>query len=173
MYVSLYLIQIHISASIETKFCTRLPRDLEEIVGYLWTHVTLRSPPIRPLPSRRPAWRWAKMAGGCDKNVCQGHGGSTKALYRWFWHVFIWRHVHKVEARCTFFLRESSLWVVRKKAERITVCARVNVETRWNCGKPNEYTDFPNLTFTCLCAFVAGMRVYMWPSFSPVVWKRP
>jgi hypothetical protein len=35
MYVCLYLIQIHISETIGTKLCTRLPRDLEETVGYV------------------------------------------------------------------------------------------------------------------------------------------
>ena len=36
MFVSLYLIQIHISEPIGTKLCTRLPRRLEETVGYVW-----------------------------------------------------------------------------------------------------------------------------------------
>jgi len=37
LFVSLYLIQIHISEPIGTKLCTRLPRGLEETVGYVWT----------------------------------------------------------------------------------------------------------------------------------------
>ena len=34
----LYLIQIHISESISTELCTRLPLCLEEVIGYVWTH---------------------------------------------------------------------------------------------------------------------------------------
>jgi len=36
MFVSLYLIQIHISEPIGTKLSTRLPLGLEETVGYVW-----------------------------------------------------------------------------------------------------------------------------------------
>jgi len=35
LFVSLYLIEIHISEPIGTKLCTRLPRRLEETVGYV------------------------------------------------------------------------------------------------------------------------------------------
>jgi hypothetical protein len=35
MFVCLYLIQIHISEPIGTKFCTRLHLGLEETVGYV------------------------------------------------------------------------------------------------------------------------------------------
>jgi hypothetical protein len=35
MFVSLYLIQIHISEPIGTKLCTRLPLVMEETVGYV------------------------------------------------------------------------------------------------------------------------------------------
>ena len=38
LYVSLYLIQIHISEPIGTKLCTHLPRGLEETAGYVWAH---------------------------------------------------------------------------------------------------------------------------------------
>jgi len=38
LFVSLYLIQIHISEPISTEICTRLPLRLEEVVGYVWTH---------------------------------------------------------------------------------------------------------------------------------------
>ena len=37
MFVCLYLIRIHISEPIWTKFCTHLPLRLEETVGYIWS----------------------------------------------------------------------------------------------------------------------------------------
>jgi hypothetical protein len=158
LYVCLFLIQIHISAPTGTKLCTRLPRGLEETVGYVWTHNILPSPPIRRLSSRRPAWRCAKMAAGCAKMAAEATGRSSKALYPWLRHVS--RDYARVETcRCV------------ENAERVTACTRVNVETRWHCGEPNDYTDFP--TVTCARVCVASMHVYMWPSFSPVVWKRP
>jgi len=49
LYVSLYLIQIHISEPIGTKLCTRLPRHLEEAVGYVWAHNISPFPPFRPI----------------------------------------------------------------------------------------------------------------------------
>jgi hypothetical protein len=42
-YLSLYLIQIHISEPISTKLCTRFPFLLEEVVWYVWTHNILPS----------------------------------------------------------------------------------------------------------------------------------
>ena len=64
MNVCLYLIQIHISEPIGTKLRTRLPRGLEETVGYVWAHNIAPSPPFRLLPLRRPALTCANMAPG-------------------------------------------------------------------------------------------------------------
>ena len=89
MFVSLYLIQIHISEPIGTKLCTRLPRGLEEAVGYVWAHNISPFPPFSayfvgsgcPLPpavhgSRRHATpllryiRDAACAGVTSRTVC-------------------------------------------------------------------------------------------------------
>ena len=45
----LYLIQIHISEPIGTKFCIYLPRGLEETVGYVLAHNISPFPPFRPI----------------------------------------------------------------------------------------------------------------------------
>jgi hypothetical protein len=61
MNVCLYLIQTHISELIGTKLCTRLPRGLEETVGYVWTR---NSWPLRLLgPFSLGAAHGHKMAG--------------------------------------------------------------------------------------------------------------
>jgi hypothetical protein len=49
MNICLYLIQIHISELIGTKFCTHLPRGLEKTIGYVWAHNISPSPPLRPI----------------------------------------------------------------------------------------------------------------------------
>ena len=59
MFVSLYLIQIHISEPIGTKLCTRLPRGLEEAIGYVWAHNISPFPPFRPILSAASADLWA------------------------------------------------------------------------------------------------------------------
>ena len=59
MFVSLYLIQMHISEPIRTKLCTRLPRRLEEAVGYVWAHNILPFPPFRPISSGARARSYA------------------------------------------------------------------------------------------------------------------
>jgi hypothetical protein len=166
LFVCLYLIQIHISAPIGTKLCTRLPRGLEETVGYVWTHNILPSPPIRRLPSRRPAWRCAKMAA--EATV----GGDPPKLY----------------------IRDSGTWVVimrawkrvvrRKRGEGngIHACKRGNQVTlrgaEWLHWLSNPHSHVRVCVCVCVCVastrvYIAGMRVYMWPSFCPVVWKRP
>jgi hypothetical protein len=66
MYVSLYLIQIHISAPIVTKLCTRLPRGLEETVGYVWAHNISPFPPLRTILS-------GACADSCAVDGCRRH----------------------------------------------------------------------------------------------------
>jgi len=87
LFVCLYLIQIHISEPIRTKFCTRLPLDLEETVGYVWAR---NSSPLRPFGPfsfkghcRIMGTRWLP-AGPF----------SAIPLYPWFLLVFAWRHRH-------------------------------------------------------------------------------
>ena len=66
MFVSLYLIQIHISEPIGTKLCTRLPRGLEEAVGYVWAHNISPFPPFRPISS-------GAGAHSCAVHACRHH----------------------------------------------------------------------------------------------------
>ena len=58
-YVSLYLIQMHISEPIGTKLCTHLPRGLEESVGYVWAHNISPFPLFRPISSGARASSYA------------------------------------------------------------------------------------------------------------------
>jgi hypothetical protein len=164
MYICLYLIQIHISAPIGTKLCTRLTRGLEETAGYVWTHNILPSPPIRPLPSRRPAWRCTKMAAGCAKMAAGATGDPPKTYIRdsgtWVLLMRAWKRV-----------------VRRKRGEDngMHACKRGNQVTlrgaEWLHWLSNPHSHVR--VCVCVCVCVASMRVYMWPSFSPVVWKRP
>jgi hypothetical protein len=72
MHVSLYLIQIHISAPIGTKLCTRLPRGLEETVGYVWAHNITPFPPLRTI-----------LSGACaDSRAVDGCRRQTVPLLR-------------------------------------------------------------------------------------------
>ena len=66
MFVSLYLIQIHISEPIGTKLCTRLPRPLEETVGYVWAHNISPFPPFRHISS-------GAGAHSCTVHGCRRH----------------------------------------------------------------------------------------------------
>jgi len=67
MFVSLYLIQIHISEPIGTKLCTRLPRRLEETVGYVWAHNISPFPPFRPISSG--AGTHSGVVRGCRRHT--------------------------------------------------------------------------------------------------------
>jgi len=91
MFVCMELIQIHISESIWTKLCTRLPFGLEETVGYVWTR---NSRPLRHFGSfffgghcRIMGTRWLPA-----------RPFSAIPLYPWFQPVFAWRHRHDVVA---------------------------------------------------------------------------
>ena len=66
LYVSLYLIQIHISEPIGTKLCTHLPRGLEETAGYVWAHNISPFPPFRPILS-------GAGADSCALDGCRRH----------------------------------------------------------------------------------------------------
>ena len=103
MFVCLCLIQIHISEPIGTKLRTRLPRVLEETVGYVWAHNIPPSPPFRPLPLRGPAWRCAKIAAGAtgyhpkryirDSDTCScyvTHTSSRRAAYSYCANRTLW-----------------------------------------------------------------------------------
>jgi hypothetical protein len=115
MYVSFYLIQIHFSAPIGTKLCTRLPHGMEETVGYVWTHTILPSPTIRPLPSRRPAWRCAKMAAGCSK-MAAGATGHPPMRYIRESCTCSCDVTHTTSKRAAHaFCASRALWVVRRK----------------------------------------------------------
>jgi hypothetical protein len=91
MFVCMYLIQIHISESIWTKLCTRLPLGLEETVGYVWT---------------RNSWPFRPFGPFFFRGHCRIMGTrwlparpiSAIALYPWFQLVFPWRHQHYVVA---------------------------------------------------------------------------
>jgi len=91
LFVSLYLIQIHISEPIGTKLCTGLPRHLEETVGYVWARYSCRLPPFGPLffrsHCRIMGTRWLPA-----------RPFSAIPLYPWFQLVFAWRHRHYVVA---------------------------------------------------------------------------
>jgi hypothetical protein len=167
MYVSLYLIQIHISASIGSKLCKRLLRGLEEIVGYVWTHITLRSPPIRPLPSRRPAWRWAKMAAGCAKMAARATGEQTKR-YIGDSGTCSCDVTHTKSRRAAHsFCPSRALWVVRKirwEDNGTRACKRGNQMTL----REAEWLPWLSNSRSHVRVYIAGMRVYMWPSFSPL-----
>ena len=69
MFVCLYLIQIHISEPIGTKFCTHLPRGLEETLGYVWAHNILPFLPFRSILSGASADLCA--VGGCRRHNAQ------------------------------------------------------------------------------------------------------
>jgi hypothetical protein len=72
MYVSLYLIQIHISAPIGAKLCTHIPRGLEETVGFVWAHNISPFPPLRTI-----------LAGvGADSYAIDGCHHHTVPLLR-------------------------------------------------------------------------------------------
>jgi len=77
VFVSLYLIQIHISEPIGTKVCTRLPRRLEEAVGYVWAHNISPFPPFRPISL------------GASAHSCAVHGRRrhTAPLVRYLRHA--------------------------------------------------------------------------------------
>ena len=62
----LYLIQIHISEPIGTKFCIYLPRGLEETVGYVLAHNISPFPPFRPILS-------GAGADSCAVDGCRRH----------------------------------------------------------------------------------------------------
>jgi hypothetical protein len=84
MYVCLYLLQIHISAPIGTKLCTRLLRGLEETVGYVWAHNISPFPPLRTILRERVQIRAQYMA-------------AVATLSRYYVisvmpRVLIWRH---------------------------------------------------------------------------------
>jgi hypothetical protein len=78
LYVSLYLIQIHISEPIGTTLCTRLPIGLEETVGYVWAR---NSWPLRILGPfslggqdgcrryRFPRYPYIRGSSLCSRNV--------------------------------------------------------------------------------------------------------
>ena len=91
LFVSLYLIQIHISEPIGTRLCTRLPRGLEETVGYVWVRYSWPLPPFGPFffrsQCRIKGTRWLPA-----------RPFSAIPLYPWFQLVFAWRHRHYVVA---------------------------------------------------------------------------
>ena len=73
LFVCLYLIKIHISEPIGTKFCTHLPRGLEETVGYVWAHN------ISPFPQFRPILSGA----GAESHAVDGCWRHTTPLLRY------------------------------------------------------------------------------------------
>jgi len=75
MFVSLYLIQIHISEPIGTKLYTRLPRGLEEPVGYVWAHNISPFPPFRPILSEA-------LADSCAVHGCRRHTAPLQRYIR-------------------------------------------------------------------------------------------
>ena len=83
------LIQIHISEPIWTKLCTRLPLDLEETVGYVWTRNSL---PLRPFGPFFFGGHYRIMGTRC----LPARPFSAIHLYPWFQLVFVWRHRHDV-----------------------------------------------------------------------------
>ena len=70
MYVSLYLIQIHISEPIGTKLRARLPRRLEEAVGYVWAHNISPFPPFGLFRWERVPTHAQYMATGATLPRC-------------------------------------------------------------------------------------------------------
>jgi len=145
----LYLIQIHISDPIGTKLRTRLPRGLEETVGYVWAHNIAPSPTFRTLPLRRPAWRCANMAPGATRHPPKRYIREPGTCSCDVTHTSSRRTAYSYCANRT-------LWVVRRKLEEDNgTHTRVNVETGWHCGEPKDYTDLPTLTVTCVCVSLA------------------
>jgi len=101
LYVSLYLIQIHISEPIGTKLCTHLPRGLEETAGYVWAHNISPFPPFRPILS-------GAGADSCALDGCRRH---TAPLLRYI----------RDEARAGVMLRMVSCAMKTRRSER-NVC---------------------------------------------------
>ena len=96
MFVSLYLIQIHISEPIGTKLCTCLPRRLEEAVGYVWAHNISPFPPFRPTSS------------GAGAHSCAVHGRRchTAPLLRYL-HDATCAGVTSRTVRCAMLMERS------------------------------------------------------------------
>jgi len=94
LFVCLYLIQIHISEPICTKFYTHLPLGLEETLGYVW------SENVRPF-----VHFWHSSSGtsaeSSARNGCRRKSTAT-ALYPWFLLVLVWRHGNDVLADDSF-----------------------------------------------------------------------
>jgi len=91
MYVSMKLIQIHISELIRTKLCTRLPLGLEETVGYVWTRDSC------------PLWHFGSFSFGGHCRIMgtrwlPARPCSAITLYPWFQLVFARHHRHYVVA---------------------------------------------------------------------------
>jgi hypothetical protein len=80
----LYLIQTHISKPIGTKFCTHLPRCLEETVVYVWAHNISPFPYFRPFCGKRGATNTHKVAAGAPLPRC-----CVISVMR---HMMVWRH---------------------------------------------------------------------------------
>ena len=91
LFVSIELVQIHISEPIWTRLCTRLPLGLEETVGYVWTRNSWTLRPFGPFffrsHCRIMGTRWLPA-----------RPFSAIPLYPWFQLVFAWRHRHYVVA---------------------------------------------------------------------------
>jgi len=91
LFVSIELVQIHISEPIWTRLCTRLPLGLEETVGYVWTRNSWTLRPFGPFffggHCRIMGTRWLPA-----------RPFSAITLYPWFQLVFAWRHGHYVVA---------------------------------------------------------------------------
>jgi hypothetical protein len=106
LYVCLYLIQIHISEPIGTKFCTRLPLGLEKTVRYVWARNSWSLRPFGPLFFRGRSWgqdgcrrdrflRYPYIRGSswCWRDVTDitlslAAESSAAVLYPWFYREF-------------------------------------------------------------------------------------
>jgi hypothetical protein len=104
LFVSLYLIQTHISEPIWTKLCTHLPLGLEETVGYVW------SENVWPFLS-------GVSAESSARNGCWRKSSAT-ALCLWFLLLLVWRHGNDVVDSFTFLLEVSCTMGNAQKTRR-------------------------------------------------------
>jgi len=138
LYVCLYLIQIHISEPIGTKLRTRLPRGLEETVGYEWAHN------ISPFPPFQPILLWAG-ADPCTVAGCRRH---TAPLLR---------YIHDV-ARAGVTSRTVGCAIKMRRSEQ-NACV-----WKW---KPDETGWKWLMNWTCNCIAFIQMITYNLSNLRP------
>jgi hypothetical protein len=136
MFVSLYLIQIHISEPIWTKLCTHLPLGLEETVGYVWTRNS------RPLRHFGPFF----FGGHCrimGTRWLPARPFSAIPFYPWFQLVFAWRHRHDVV---------TDGGVIRGNLTSV-ILAGVSVTSRkWRCSRRQSHLTQRRIPFSGGCS---------------------